>query len=697
MSAESVQRALPLDSQSAGINKEAAPYRGYVYAACTVLAVSLNYAFGKEMAWDLLNYHFYAGFSALNDRFAQDYFAAGTTSYLNPYVYVPFYVLVKLGLPGLAVGTVMAVIHSVVLWLTYELACRVSPSEDRKERCFFGLCATALAFMNPVLLQQIGSSFSDITTAGLVVGGWLLLVQAVLLPRTKLVIYAAILLGFATALKPTNGLHALAAFFLAAFVPLPLAARIRNLLYFGATLGTSFVLSAAPWSLRLARMFGNPMFPLLSNVFKSPELPAMAARHYRFIPDSVTDALLRPFSMAGTNFMIDEEMPAPNVCYALLLIVFLLSVIAWIWRSRMQPAVPSAPSASKSVTRALTSLGFGFTFDWIVWLCNSGNSRYFLPMASVAAVLAVALLFRLLAHHTFGRGAILLAVLAAQGTQLALGTVSLGTIYRWSPAPWDGHWFDVEIPEKLSNQPNLYLSIGAQSNSFIVPFLAEGSGVVNFAGGYDLGPDGATASHVRSMIARSAPHLRVLVSGDRIYDDSALRAPRQSDVDDALRTFDLRLDMNDCETITVQGVRPTAWRPLGSSLPGSLIPRGGKPRFTSHIASCHLVADTSDRSQEKAARRAVDIVLDRLEDACPDLFQPRRPQTEHINQLWVRTYPATDLTAWVGKGEVRFVSAVRDRREIFVGREEQWAGKSLPLQCGRRHGVYFADLAQPGP
>ena len=156
MTSEAVHRASPALGQ-------VAPYRWYVFAACTALAAALNYVFGKEMASDLLQYHFYSGFSALNDRFEQDYFAAGLQSYFNPYAYVPFYVLVKSGLPALAVASVLAVIHSVVLWLTYELACRVCPSEIRQERFLFGLCATVLAFMNPIFLQQIGASFSDIT------------------------------------------------------------------------------------------------------------------------------------------------------------------------------------------------------------------------------------------------------------------------------------------------------------------------------------------------------------------------------------------------------------------------------------------------------------------------------------------------------------------------------------------------------
>jgi hypothetical protein len=665
---------------------QAAPYRVYVYAACTVLAVVLNYFFGKDMAWDLLNYHFYAGFSALNDRFAQDYFAAGPQSYFNPYAYVPFYVLVKLGLPGLAVGSVLAMIHSVVLWLTYELACSVCPSAERKERLFFGLCATILAFMNPILLQQIGSSFADITTAGLVLGGWLLLVQAVRYQRTAPIVFGAILLGLATALKPTNSVHALAGFFLVAFVPLPFLGRLRNLFYFGTALGTGFVVTAAPWSYRLAKLFGNPMFPMLNNLFKSPEISTASLKTYRFIPDSLTEALLRPFAMSGTDNMIHEELSSPDIRYALLLLVFLIVAIVWVWRSIERTSTPAAEPCSESATRALVALGCGFTADWIVWLSGSGNSRYFIPMACVAGVLGVALLFRLLANHTLGRNGILIALFIAQGIQL-----TLGTDYRWNRAPWDGRWFNVEIPTKLATEPNLYLTMGAPSNSFLVPFLAKGSGFVNVSGGYVLGPDGANGARVRAMIKRSAPRLRVLLSGDSIHQDAAQHQPRQSDVDDIVRTFGLRVDMSDCESITVQGLRSRTWTAFDSSMPVAFT-----FRHKSEFASCHLMVDTRDWSKEATVRRAADVVLNRLEDACPRLFQPRRPQTEHVNQVWMRFYGATDLTAWVSQGEIKFIDPIRGAHEIIVGREEAWASGSLPLECGRRDGIYFARFTRAG-
>jgi hypothetical protein len=75
-----------------------------------------------------------------------------------------------------------------MLWLTYEFAVSVCPSDDRHRRLMFGLCGVLFALINPILLQQIGSTFADITTGELVLGGWLLLTRAVLEPSTGRVI-----------------------------------------------------------------------------------------------------------------------------------------------------------------------------------------------------------------------------------------------------------------------------------------------------------------------------------------------------------------------------------------------------------------------------------------------------------------------------------------------------------------------------
>jgi hypothetical protein len=258
--------------------------RSTVYAACAAVSLLINYLLGKEMAWDTLVYHVYTGFSALHDRFAQDYFHTGIHSYLEPYAYVPFYALATSGLSALQASSLLALLHAVILCLTFELALVVFPSGSPGQRWGMAVCAVAMAVANPILLQQLGTSFADITTAELVLAGWLLLAGTVRATSPTRMIFAAALLGAATALKPTNAVHAVAAAVILVVLPQPATRRIKYLSAYGCVLGLSFAIVAAPWSYRLAKAFGNPFFPLLNNVFRSPEFVTAPLRHFRLIP-----------------------------------------------------------------------------------------------------------------------------------------------------------------------------------------------------------------------------------------------------------------------------------------------------------------------------------------------------------------------------------------------------------------------------
>ena len=668
--------ALPCGTLLAAVRVPAVSYRLLVYAACTVLALLDNYVLGKDMAWDLLNYHLYSGFSAVNDRFAQDYFAAGPQSYFNPFAYAPFYALVSAGLPALAIGSVLAVAHSIILWLTFELAVSVCPSNDPRMRMTMGICAVALAFVNPILMQQIGTSFTDITTAEIALAGWVLLAAAVRTPSTARVVGAGLLLGVATALKLTNAVHAIAGIAVLIMLPLTLQGRIRHGLGYVVSLGLGFAIAAAPWSYRLEQMFGNPLFPLMNGLFRSPEFTTEPLRHFRFIPGTFAEALWRPFAMVNPVSMVHEEFRAPDLRYAVLV---LLIVVLLMWRLLARASSASAGAQADSSARVLIALGCGFGADWVLWLSASGNSRYFLPMACVAAVLIVALLFRHFATRPKFRNYIILGIFLVQGVQLWMGTD-----FRWNEVPWGGQWFKIAVPEELSTDSNLYLTIGAQSNSFIAPFLARGSGLVNFSGGYALGPQGASGARIKTLIRRFSPHLRVLLAGTRLHADSERLEPRRSQVDALLARFGLRIDTSDCATLTVHDLPPPLQITVKTSEP---VER--QSRDTTYLLSCHLVPDDTDRSVQIARQRAADLALDRLEDACPQLFQPKRLLSEPHGDAWQRLYVNTDLIAWVSHGWVMFRNPLADP-PVYVGRESDWARAPPRLICGRRDGHYFA-------
>ena len=478
-----------------------------VYVACTLAALITNYLLGKDMAWDTLNYHLYAGFSALNDRFAQDYFAAGPPSYFNPYAFVPFYILVKAGLSPLAISSLLAIVHSIIFWLVYELAICVCPSYDRRVQMMFGVCAIAMTFLNPILVQQIGSSFADITTAELMLGGWLLLAQGVRAPHAARMVCAGLLIGCATALKPTNAVHAVAACTLLIFLPKAIFGRIRYVLSYAAALALGFTVVAAPWSYRLEQTFGNPLFPLMNGWFRSPEFTAEPLRHFRFIPASFVEALWRPFAIVNPVAMVQEELTAPDLRYAVLAVLASMLLASWLGKHLANASASTKPAEPAAANRALAALGCGFATDWALWLSASGNGRYFLPMASVAAILIVALIFRLFAARPKLRNYVLVVILSAQIVQ-----IYYGADHRWNAdaAPWDRKWLSIEMPEKLSTEPNLYLTTGVQSNSFIAAYLAKDSGLVNFSGAYVLGSNGAAGARIEALMHRYAPRLRVL-------------------------------------------------------------------------------------------------------------------------------------------------------------------------------------------
>jgi hypothetical protein len=662
-------------------NGIAVPYRWQVYLACVVLALGCNYILGKDMAWDTLNYHLYLGFSALNDRFGQDYFAAGSLTYLNPYAYVPFYVMVRAGLPALVICSAFAVAHSFILWLSFELGVAVSPSKDAATRSLAGICAVALTFMNPILMQQLGSCFADITTAELALGGWLLLASAVLEPRDSKVVYAGLILGAASALKLSNALAAFSAFAMLAFLPLTWRDKIRQTLLYCVSLGIGFAVVAAPWGYRLARRFGNPLFPMFNNVFRSPELPTEASGNAsRFIPDSFSDALWRPFAMVDPYQMIHEELSAPDPRYAILILLLFVFAARWAWR-RLPKRSPSPINLQKDNTaRILISLGCGLTLNWVLWLSVSGNSRYALTMACIASAVLVGLLFRLFRAQPKARNYILVAILSTQAIQLYMGAE-----YRWNGVAWGGQWFNLSIPEKLKTEPYLYLTLGTLSNSFLAPFLAPGSSLINVAGGYTLDPDGVSGARVRELIHRYSPNVRVVYLTTKPSESQ----PRAflPEAEATMQGYGLRPDMADCATITVHGLPPEVEIRLQTSMP-----QAPQDRENTYVETCRVVPDHTDRSVVLARLRAVDLIFDRLEDACPKLFRPRRLITVHYGDVWRRLYGATDIVAWVSHGRVKFSDQIRPHGLVDLGSEADWGNAPLRLECGKHDGVFYAHV-----
>ena len=191
---------------------------------------------------------------------------------------------------------------------------------------------------------------------------------------------------------------------------------------------------------------------------------------------------------------------------------------------------------------------------------------------------------------------------------------------------------------------------------------------------------------------RYAPRLRVLW---RATQSEAANLPHdyRFPVNDSLARFSLRVDPSDCSKIVVQGLPPE----MEINFEGLPSTRTVKPSAktqpeTSYLISCHIVPDDSNRLKETDRERAVDEVFDRVEDACPALFQPRRLRTEHVRDVWHRVYVNTDIVLVSINGSIKFMNPPHSESLISLGPESDWAKAPLRLACGRRNGAYFADV-----
>lgn len=642
--------------------------RALVVVASIMFSVAWTLLHGKSLHWDAVNYHFYLGYAALHDRFALDFFAAGTPSYINPYAYIPLHLLTVSGLPGVAVATVLAAVHALIFWVTYELALVTMGEVTLKERQGFAFLAILLALLSPLLLQGLGLTLVDIPLGALVVASWLALARAVRGGGLAGVATAGVLGGVAAGLKLSNAFYAVAALAMVAFVPGRGADKLRALFVFALGCGLAFVLVSIPWSWKLWTTFGNPLFPFLNDVFRSPDFTTATLHYERFRPASFVEYLTRPLDMLSPLSRQNSEGRAPDLRF-LVLFAALAAGAAFAWRGRRAApgAIPSASTVDSDARRALTALAVAFVLAWGLWLGSSGNSRYFIPMGCVGAVLLAALLQRAFRRWEDPTWVAIILIVLAQSVQL-----HMGADWKRDGGEWKGPLLELEYPERFRTEPALFLSTSFLSGSAFLPSWHPQSGMITISGFYAIGPDRAGWERAQRLIASNASRLRSLTLLPEGYDETTGLPGPASDLDVYVRRFGLAIDPADCTYVKAH----TQFVDTAHGDPSQ--------RWSTWI-SCRLRADPSGAERYAREVRNADVIFDRVEAACPKLFHPPRPVTEqHPN--WTRLYNmGSEQQLWIANGRVLYRSPLHGGDPIDIGSAAAWGEAPQPIDCSVKY------------
>ncbi|HEX6528587.1 MAG TPA: hypothetical protein VF004_02120 [Burkholderiales bacterium] len=563
---------------------------------------------GKDVNWDLLNYHYYVPFQLLAGRIEQDFFAASAQSYLNPVGYLPFYLMVAGGWHSVVVSSVLAAAHSLSIGFLYLLARRLFAHLPPGQQTEFSVLATVLGAASGVYWMTVGGSFLDPLLVPPMLAGLLLLLREG--PRAgRRAAFAGALFGAAAALKYSNAVYVLAA--------LPLAIAMRGGFAYLIGAATAFVVLAGPWLGLMLREFGNPVFPLFNGWFRSPDYLEYNMVSERFALRDPVALLAFPFQMATLGPRIYAENFAPDLRFAALVLTLPGVAVLAIRRSARAAAALRGPG-----WRMLVFFGGALA----LWITSSANARYGIIVLLLAG-LCLARFVELLLPARAARVALALLLVV----QVGIGIVASPP--RWFiSAEWSGRWLPYEVPERATREPALYLTVEILPMAVVAPYLHPASSLVNVRGQHSLPTE---SRRLKALLERHGGRARTLGRFLELADGRPAE-PQVKAYDARLLRFGLRVDPADCFAIP--------WRPDDRdalSRAANWLAGERKSIEPLSLTSCGLSRVGRDPADIERERRA-SALFDRVEKSCPRLLRGQSAVTEPFGSGWSRHYSGLD-------------------------------------------------------
>ena len=473
---------------------------------------------GTGNDWDLRNYHVYGPFALLGGRLDLDLNAVGVQTTFNPLLDVPYYLLALHWLPHAPrlVAFLAGLPYGVLAWLVFSLA-RLMPNGATPWQAAL---ATAIGVTGTTVVSEVGQSFGDIPVAVLVLGGlWFPLrclsggaAAATGARWASACAAAGVLIGAAAGLKLTASVFAPGAALGLLLVGGTARWKIAGAALFCLAWAVGAAATDGWWGAHLWRDFGNPLFPVLNDLFGSAWGAASTGRDQRFPPSGALQALFYPFWWLSNRPFIVSENRIRDAHFALAYLAVVFLAVCTLWRRVRNSEPPDR--------RILLVLVF-FAIGFLLWEAMFSIIRYAVPLEALTGIVIVAAMRHLLpARRLVPAAALVLVAL--------LATPSWP---NWGRVRQYGHAvFDIEATRLPDGA---VVVVASKPVGFVLPFL--GGRDVAFLGAVDLAAGTRMQATIRqrldqapsvvALIARSDPGTAVMLAGVGLEADIAACVP----------------------------------------------------------------------------------------------------------------------------------------------------------------------------
>jgi len=325
---------------------------------------------GHDFNWDLLNYHL------TNVTLKQELalHPSGIQSYLPStldQLILPIHTTIQSPIAGFLMLTPYV--------LDYLILRNLFIRKILEEQICLPKTLVVVSLSSSTALSQMNNSMGDMLVSPFALFGIGLVLLGIKNNNSRFILLSAVPLGISIGFKSTHVYILISLFIILIYLLFTKRIRILTLFIWSLINSLIFLIISFRQAMHLLKETGNPVFPFMNAVFRSPSYPEVNFRDNRFGLRSFLDFFITPIRLADGSPAGTSELKFQDP--RLLLMLFSLALLL------ILPLIKSMHLKEKGLTD-IHYFGIFIFFSYITWGYLFGISRYFLAIEMLIPLFA---------------------------------------------------------------------------------------------------------------------------------------------------------------------------------------------------------------------------------------------------------------------------------------------------------------------
>lgn len=427
----------------------------------------LSLSLGRDINWDLKNYHYYNAYAFLEGRIDYDIAPAQLQTYINPLADLSFYVLAR-NFPSWVVGFLLGAVHGLNISAVFLIFWKLSRIPGNSMKLLAGGIIALVSSVAPGFVSELGNAMHDNLTSLFVLAALLLLLHAQDIfggvsffgKGILLTALSGFILGFGVGVKPSMTIFAISMALVFTAFQKSWKNRFLSLFVHGIFGLAGVVTSAGFWWLEMWQRFGNPFFPFYNHIFKSPYFTSNLVIWTTFLPRTWWEYFVWPYLFSFDGYRVNQ-FQYTDIRFAILYTVVILwglsCLISRIWGKIIKQ---SAKKSLNFMEDGANFLLWFFGVSYFLWIRESATYRFIIPLE-----LLVPICFLIVVERFVPPG--------RSRQMLILGSAALTFVFlrpfHWGRLDWAGSYFQVDTTFLNDEGQPLVIMLGSSPTSYVVP------------------------------------------------------------------------------------------------------------------------------------------------------------------------------------------------------------------------------------